>query len=140
MISYMYITLALLSNQLNYTDIINISIGETNETCKFEEYRVCYIPDHCIYFQRTFDTTNKYISNIHPILYYDLVSDYYSYNFMNVNLIHPLVQYYKKLEVASSSVPLFDTNYTYCKHRPEHASELEINKWMHEWYSFMHIQ
>jgi hypothetical protein len=142
MISYIYITLALLSSPINYTNFARIE--ETNDTCIYEEYRICYIPDHCIYFQRTFDTTDlNFISDMHGVLYYDLVANLYVYyneprhNLQRNQIIpmsHPIVKYYKQLELESSSIPLYNTNYTYCKTMTKTASISETN----EWFKYMY--
>jgi hypothetical protein len=143
MFAYVYITLALLSSPINHTEFAKIE--ETTDTCIYEEYRICYIPDHCIYFQRTFDTTNlNFITDMRGILYYDLLTDMYvyqqdepKYKLQRNQVIprsHPIVKYYKQLEVESSSIPLYNTNYTFCKTMTKTTSISETN----EWFKYMY--
>lgn len=136
MLPYLYITVALLCSSINnyeFTPLIN-----SMDICVSEEYRVCFIPDHCIYFEKYYDTTIKEFTTINPKLYYDLITNQYITSSLNNNHVvasnHPLVKYYNQLEVTSSSIPLYNTSYIYykqLKHDVNIAETDDINEWLH---------
>jgi hypothetical protein len=133
MLPYLYITVALLCSPINhneFTPLIN-----SMYVCVSEEYRVCFIPDHCIYFEKYYDTTIKEFTTINPKLYYDLVTNQYITSSLNNNHVvtsnHPLVKYYNKLEVSSYSVPLYNTSYIYNKELKHDANIVNINEWLY---------
>lgn len=125
---YHYITVALLCSSIynyEFTPLIN-----NMNVCISEEYRVCFIPDHCIYFEKYYDTTTKEFTTINPKVYYDLQTNQH-YTFSNVNRSNrDLVKYYNQLEVESSSVPLYNTSYLYHKKMNHNPDIEEMNEWL----------
>lgn len=117
MLPYQYIAVALLSTAFSVKEKMDFL---ANDQCFYEEYRSCYIPDHCIYFDKYYDFSpiiDADYMNIKLHAYYDINSDYYMIAEppRMVTSSHPLIKYYKQLEVTSSSVPLYNASYTYVK-------------------------
>ncbi len=117
MLPYQYIAVALLSTALNVSRKMNILV---NDQCYFEEYRSCFIPDHCIYYDKHYDFSpiiDADYQNIKIQAYYDIAENYYMLASPPrlVADTHPLIQYYKQQEITSSSVPLYNTSYVYTK-------------------------
>ena len=120
MLPYLYVAVALISTSLNVSTKMNIV---ANNQCYYEVYRACYIPDHCLYYDKYYDFSpiiGDYNIKLH--LYYDIISDTYMTSKLNniyKNILmtdtHPFVKYFKKLEVASSSIQLYNKSYTYTK-------------------------
>lgn len=118
MLPYQYIAVALISTSLNVSTKMNIV---ANNQCYNEVYRACYIPDHCLYYDKYYDFSpiiGDYNIKLH--LYYDIYSGVYlaSKSYPEYRLLtesHPFVKYFKELEIASSSTQLYNKSYTYTK-------------------------
>jgi hypothetical protein len=117
MIPYQYIAVALLSTVLNVSQKMDIV---ANNQCYYEEYRSCFIPDHCIYYDKYYDFSPiigfDYV-NLKIRAYYDIADNYYMLASPPrlVPSTNPTIQYVKHLEITSSSVPLYNTSYVYFK-------------------------